>query len=219
MVFRPVYKPPGSSASWSMKWLDGDYTKVSLIDTSPDGGMSISEVSTSHFLAGRPIKPDHMPTMLYPTKKVTKYPDYFTYGGAGLVVSEKFRSVVESLEPDRHQFFPIKIMSKSKKNHLADMFIMIICNRLDTVHAEKTNRYFHRNTVWRQRAHNREDPNRLQWKGKDRLVIDSSKIGDHHLWFDKHLNIMDGPLMSNQLKTTLEAAGMHHVTFVEVEEG
>ena len=218
MAFRPVYAPPGSSASWSMKWLDGDKQKVSMIDTSQDGGVSLSGV-VYHFLAGRPVKPDHMPTMLYPTKQVKKFPDYSTRGGGGPIVSGKFRSIVESLEPDRHQFFPIKILTKDKKDHLADMFIMVICNRLDTVHAEKTNRYFYHNTVWRRRSDNRDDPNRMKWKGKDRLVLDSSKIGNHHLWFDKHLNVMDGPLMSNQLKAALEESDMHHVTFSEVEEG
>ena len=216
MAFRPEYRPPGSSIAWSMKWLDGDWKKVSMIDPTPDGGTNLTGV-VFHFMAGRPIKPDHMPTMLYPTKKVTKFPDYFTSAGPGLVVSEKFKSVVESLEPDRHQFFPIKIMSKSKKEHLADMFIMIICNRVDTVHAEKTNYYFAKNIFWARRSTNRDDPNRMKWKGKDRLVLDSDKIGGHHLWIDKHL--FDSPFMSNELKAALEAADMHHVTFDEVEEG
>ena len=65
MAFRPVYAPPGSSASWSMKWLDGDKQKVSMIDTSQDGGMSLSGV-VYHFLAGRPVKSDHMPTICRP---------------------------------------------------------------------------------------------------------------------------------------------------------
>ena len=216
MAFRLEYRPPGSSIAWSMKWLDGDWKKVSMIDPTPDGGTNLTGV-VFHFMAGRPIKPDHMPTMLYPTKKVTKFPDYFTSAGPGLVVSEKFKSVVESLEPDRHQFFPIKIMSKSKKNHLADMFIMIICNRVDTVHAEKTNYCFVKNMLWKRRSENRDDPNRMKWKGKDRLVLDSDKIGGHHLWIDKHL--FDSPFISNELKAALEAANMHHVTFAEVEEG
>ena len=108
-------------------------------------------------------------------------------------------------------------MTKSKKNHLADMFIMIICNRLDTVHAEKTNYYFVKNMLWKRRSENRDDPNRMKWKGKDRLVLDSDKIGGHHLWIDKHL--FDSPFISNELKAALEAADMHHVTFSEVEEG
>ena len=48
-------------------------------------------------------------------------------------------------------------------------------------------------------------------------MLDSSKIGDHHLWIDKHL--FDSPFISNELKAALEAADMHHVTFSEVEEG
>ena len=117
MAFRFFYTPPGSSTAWSMKWLDGDWKKVSMIDPTPDGGTALIGI-VRHFMAGRPIKPDHMPTMLYPTKKVTKFPDYFTSAGPGLVVSEKFKSVVESLEPDRHQFFPIKLCRKARKSIL-----------------------------------------------------------------------------------------------------
>lgn len=219
MAFTPRYAPDLSSISWVMHWLDGDEKKVEMVDTTPDGGISINSFITYHFLSGRPVKPDHMPTKLYPTVKRKHFPDYFTGAGRGTVVSDKFRTIVEALEPDTHQFFPVQIVSKNQKTHYADMFIMIICNRLDTVHAEKTNWYLHNDAMWVRRSRNRQDPNRAEWEGKDRLVLSSEKIGSHHLWIDKYMDPMDGLLISNVLKEALEAADLLDVEFYEVEEG
>lgn len=161
-----------------------------------------------------------MPTKLYATIRRKYFPDYSTKVGGGPVVSDKFRSIVESLEPNTHQFFPVQIMSKNQKTHYADMFIMIICNRLDTVHAEKTNWYLHNESMWVRRSRNREDPNRAEWKGKDRLVLSTEKIGSHHLWIDKYLSpINEGPFMSNTLKAALEGADLRDIRFYNIEEG
>lgn len=43
MVFTLRYAPKSSSIAWSFKWLDGDRKKVEMVDTTPDGGVSINK--------------------------------------------------------------------------------------------------------------------------------------------------------------------------------
>jgi len=107
----------------------------------------------------------------------------------------------------------------SKKGEVREtMYVLIICNRLDAVNTDKTNRIF-KDKRWKKREDERSDPNRAQWKGKDRLVLDPEKIGSAHLWVDKHLSPQESPMMSNQLAAALREAELTHVGLREIEEG
>jgi len=209
---------PGDSASYSMEWIDGDYSKVSLIDVTPDGGTAIHPRITFHFLAGRPVQDEFLPTKMKSDFSGKRFPDYCAAASGALAVSDKFKNIVETYEPSIHQFFPFDIISK--KGELREtMYIMIICNRLDTVNIDKTNRIFFKERRWKKREDDRTDPDRAQWKGKDRLVLDTKKIGNAHLWIDKHLDPQESRMMSNQLATALREAELSHVGLREVEEG
>ena len=65
MVYQLVHgKTPSAEAASLMDNLldvDGDYDKVAIADTTPDGGMPISN---TQFVSGRPILPDYVPTRL-----------------------------------------------------------------------------------------------------------------------------------------------------------
>ena len=121
MAFTPRYAPDLSSISWNFEWLDGDYKKVEMVDTTPDGGISINNFITYHFISGRPVKPDHMPTKLYPTIKRKYFPDFSRIGGGGLLLVTSFDPLSSLLSLTRINFSLSKSSVKTKKR------IMSIC--------------------------------------------------------------------------------------------
>jgi len=105
-----------------------------------------------------------------------------------------------------------------------NFFLSILCQKKVKfakpcmLNTDKSNRIF-KGKRWKKREDERSDPNRAQWKGKDRLVLDPEKIGSAHLWVDKHLSPQESPMMSNQLAAALREAELTHVGLREIEEG
>ena len=73
-----------------------------------------------------------MPTRLR-RKGNEEFPFYevFEAWGKGLLVTEKFKQIVERFEPDVHQFLPVDIEQGGKV--IAKRYFFYICNRLDTL--------------------------------------------------------------------------------------
>lgn len=113
--------------------LDGDYKKVEVIDPTPDGGMRFSY--GFQFKSGRPIKTDNLPTKFRYKSKLPVL-DYETRYGM-ILVSDRFREIIEKFEHGRHQFFPVEYVG-AKNAHITNMWIMIVCTRLDSVDREHT---------------------------------------------------------------------------------
>src|SRR3990167_10555709 len=109
--------------------LDGNIKLIECEDMSDDGGTMIRPGYVSA-QAGRRIKTDHVPTKLE-WRSRSKVPDV---DGPLIAktVPERFRGIVEELEPGVHQWLPVEFVDK-KGNHLADRYYFIPCNRLDSV--------------------------------------------------------------------------------------
>ena len=222
MAYRIWYNPPGNSISWSMNWVDGDRTKVSVIDRERDGGTQIGVSFVSSFGCGRPIKPDFLPSQMTATKAIKKIPDIFNRGGGSKVVTQKFRDIVESFEPNVHQFFPVDLVTKAKK-HIETIYIFIVCNRIDSVHPDKNENWIFREEYcrWVRRSKDRSlsVDERKFWKehdpGRGRLILHRAKIGQRHVWVEKHISGQVNRFYSNQLAGALMEAELHHVSFFE----
>ncbi|CDN93530.1 imm11 family protein [Agrobacterium tumefaciens] len=177
---------------------DGDRKKIKVIDLTPDGGLYVEEERA--LCSGRAVETEFFPKRL---KKCSGsvMPDY-GYLYRLNYVSDRFRRIVEAVEPGVHQFIPFQIVGP-KKAVLADMFFMNICNRLDSVDREHTTLLLAHGAIW---APGREVP-REQWPRDfdpdvaGRFVFNNSQVGDHHLWFDKHSG--DGPYLSDTLAGAL----------------
>lgn len=102
--------------SWGYDPLDGDLSKTRAVDQSIVHAKmnSFEVVKPPHGQIdwGRPIHPDHVPTKIRVGGPRRKLADYIMWQG-GWLVSEKFRQVVEKLEPGIHQFFPVEMRFKS----------------------------------------------------------------------------------------------------------
>ncbi|MCV9996819.1 hypothetical protein OE766_00990 [Pararhizobium sp. YC-54] len=183
--------------SYTCRALDGDVNKIQAIDLTRDGGVRIRP---GYSYYGRPLEPTHIPTKI--ELSGPKRPIRDIYAAYGLIVSAKFKDVIESFEPNVHQFFPIELVWEDG-SHAADRFWFIPCNRLDTVDRAKTT--FEFRNVW------------FLDGSKKELVFSRPQLGNHHVWIDKYI-VMPTPAISEALKASLDAAGItgaHYQHFPE----
>ena len=185
--------------SYTYRALDGDVSKIQAADLTRDDGI---RVRPGYSYYGRPVEATYIPTKIELTGPKRPIPDL--YDAFSLSVSAKVKDVIESFEPDVHQFFPIEIVWEDG-GHAADRFWFVPCNRLDTVDRAKTT-YEFRN-VW------------FLDGSKKELVFNRSQIGNHHVWIDKFI-VMSTPAVSEELKAALDAAGItgaHYQHFPETD--
>ncbi len=155
--------------------LDGDYRKLRVADPIQDDGCIIRE--TSHNV-GRPMLPDNMPTkMKREPHSLAKLPllDIMSFLGTGLLVCERFKDLLEELEPSVHQFWPIEILINDEVVALRYWFIA--CNRISTLSQTHCFPPVDPFGVWK--------PSPLGERENDRLVFSTEAIGFHHAWVDK----------------------------------
>ncbi|MEM7006902.1 MAG: DUF1629 domain-containing protein, partial [Pseudomonadota bacterium] len=107
--------------------LDGDWKNVLVADKTDDGGTPIRESAVN---SGRWVDPTNAPTKARYKGPVHQEPlDYNVFPRGTQVVSNKFRMIVEALEPGVHQYLPVTVLRKGKP--IAEMYILIVGARID----------------------------------------------------------------------------------------
>lgn len=173
--------------------LDGDVDKIQPVGV---------RIRPNYVYCGRPIEATHLPTKIELSGPKRQIPDL--YDAYALFISAKVKDVIESFEPDVHQFFPIEFVWEDG-SHAADRFWFVPCNRLDTVDRAKTT--FEFRNLW------------FLDGSKKELVFNRSQIGSHHVWIDKFI-VMPTPAIGEALKAALDAAGItgaHYQHFPETD--
>lgn len=191
MVYRLFYDSQ-EKYSYDVKYLDGDFDKVLTVDLTPDEGRTIRSFN---MYAGRAIDGSHLPRKVMlegPKRKITDY-----YSAGAFLVDAKFKTVVDELEPDTHQFFPVELVWKDS-SLAGERYWFFPCNRLDTVDCEKTTKK--KRNLWSQR-------------GDGEIIFNKSKIGTHHIWIDKFMTSDIGVLVSDEMHDALVAAGVTGMGF------
>jgi hypothetical protein len=121
------------------------------------------------------------------------------------LVNQTFKDILEDLEPDTHQFFPMEIFQNDEM--IAIYYLLNVCNRLDTYHPELT---YPRNPrgFWK------------PVKGEPMSnVFSTEAIGNHHAWIDKFAGSGgSGLFMSDTLVAHLQAAGLTGLSYFQHEE-
>ena len=158
----------------SFQEMDGDTDLIKLVDATQDDGLRILDGSPS---VGRPLKPDHIPTKL--SRKpwsIERVPllDVETYYGGNLLVCQAFKDLLEALEPDVHQFWPMEIYVKGEKVALRYWFVA--CHRIRALSGEHCYPPLSERGWW--------DPSPLGQRENDRIVFSSEAIGGRHAWVD-----------------------------------
>lgn len=179
--------------------LDGDFTKTTLIDPTPDGGRVITTGNGS----GRAIDPKHLPTRLR-RKGNAGCPlhDVREIWGSSLLVNETFKDIVENIEPGVHQFFPIAIEQRGKT--VFERFYFNICNRLDSLAKSECVPPVEEGRLYR--------PAR---QPDDKVVFDRATFGNHHAWHEK---FYIGRLVSDELFAAISDANLTGLGFKKYDE-
>lgn len=179
---------------------DYDPKKLTLEDMEQDGGFYVGYDGS--LMSGRRVKREGMPSKVkwWDRRPV---PDFQILHSPTMIVSQRFREVVESIEPGVHQFEPVEYVTKGGE-HVADMFVFVICNRIDSVDRDLTTMYRFDN----------------YWKaggplGGSRLAFNSAQVGNHHIWIDKYLP--DYRLASSTFVDAVRAAGLVGIGFCSEE--
>lgn len=123
--------------------LDGDMGNIECEDMTPDGGKDIRKGECTD--AGRRLKAENVPTKIEWRSK-SKVPD-LTSPYIAMAVTERFRQVVEDLEPNVHQFLPLQYVDR-KGEPLAQRWYFIPCNRIDSVDRKHTTMILYKGAIW-----------------------------------------------------------------------
>jgi len=171
MVWAVGFEDRSTSFTRAMRPLDGDLRKVEYVDATRDWDSIGGWFKPGDMNLGRAIKPDHLPTMVFYKGKRYGIPEVIS-GCKMFLVNDRFKGIVESIEPDVHQYFPVDVVWED--GTLAQkMYIFNICNRLDAVSREASTAELQKGIMW--------EPS----TGK--MVFSTTRVGDHHIWIDRHI--------------------------------
>lgn len=192
MVWLMSYRPVPDSYPL-VEVIEGNSSELELEDMTDDGGIGLN---ISRSFSGRRAKPDSMPKVIrwMGKRKLLDYEGAYT----GYSVSDRFRALIEEIEPSVHQFEPIRFVTKGG-TLLEKRWFWQICNRIDSVHSERSNLVLGPRT-WRA-------PPKPEVQ---RIVFDMTSIGGAQFWHDKHIK---GTFISTTAKCRISEAGISGVHF------
>ncbi|MEW5683900.1 MAG: DUF1629 domain-containing protein [Pseudomonadota bacterium] len=193
------------------KLLDGDVSKIEVADKTPDAGFDLNTASTYPCYQGRAVKTDFVPTKIEYQEK-GPLPDANKAFGL-LTFAERFRDVVEVIEPGVHQFLPVDYFDR-KGAPLGRQHIFVAGNRLDSVHRERSNMVLVKGMRWcppSDIAGRAPDPRdvvlpHIDMAAPGALVFSNQKVGDKHAWCDMFM--LSGPNLSDALGAALQAENL-----------
>ncbi len=187
MVYR-IYPDFPDMTQYAPEFLDGDISKVVAVDLTRD---EVKVLPAFSRFSGRPVDTTYLPTKVNiggPERWLMDISPNGLYS-----VSEKFRNIVERLEPSVHQFVPVEFFW-GDGSPAAKRYWFFVCNRLDSVSREETTKELR--NLWKASAKNGE------------FVFSRAQIGGHHIWQDKFMPAGYGPFISDVLYDALVDAGI-----------
>jgi len=173
--------------------LDGDISRIEVVDQTPDGGLPfIPTIQPAHTM-GRPVKPDSVPTrMRWGDRQKHPIPDFDN--GLILNVSNRAKELIESLEPGIHQFLPVEYFDVDDEP-VEKRWFLIVGNRIDGVDRDHSRMRLAKGIMWT--ANDVDDP---------KLVFNEAQARGRHLWVDKHLD--GGQFISDVLAQRIQDEGL-----------
>jgi hypothetical protein len=213
VVYRMDIRP--TTRGRGVDQLDGDFSKVDLVDYTRDGGM------LNHTLgSGRPVKTEFMPTRMRWDEAAGQIPDFEL--SLALNISEQARALIERFEPDVHQFIPVDYFLSDGKL-LEKRWFLVVGHRIDSTDHDRTTfamieRRNDDGSLWSKHWRPVYDlvangqlekiPPHLSHDTKSELIFSNKKIGSRQLWMDMYLLSEKGPFMSDGLANAIVSAGL-----------
>ena len=129
LVYSLRYAPAGSSFP-NAELVEGP-DKLIVEDQAPDGG---AFVFGAPGLSGRRVRPESVPRVIrrFGRRKLLDFEGQFVG-----TVNDRFRRLIEDMEPGIHQFEPVRYIGRDDEL-LEERWFWQVCNRLDTVDRERS---------------------------------------------------------------------------------
>lgn len=165
------------------------------------------------------VRAEDLPTKMKLWKSFKKLPCMFVCGGPWMVCNE-LRTIVERLEPNVHQFFPIDVLDR-KDQVVDERLVFNICKRLDALDALD------------------EQVSEFKWMGVDgyleskpsdcygfaspvpdgNLFVRRSVVEGHHFWGDKWMLGVGGRYFcSDEAQKAIKDSKLRKIRFTPVGE-
>jgi len=210
-----IYVDTGEEHSYAAKPLDGDFKQVfpDGFDFDPNSndpaapGNMIRQPDKTYIqrkfgYQGVPVLLEHLPSRVQldgPKRKLTD----LLISNSVLLVSDRFRSVVQDLEPDRHQFAPVKLVWNDG-SQAADFFWFYPCARVDGMDRAATTHELHRERNWKHTP-------------GGTYVVSLNRVGDHNIWIDPRILAFDFPFVTEKFKRSMDDVEVEGVGYREIQ--
>ena len=167
-------------------WRDVKFLNPDEVDPPAASDMFLNE----RFGQGYAIDPETAPkAMIWKSKN--KLPTDYAFGNNSIMlVSARFRDLVEHFEPEVHQFLPVTMYFKRTDAESFDTFYWFICCQLiDSLDPQ------HTTIPWRGKGYDVRRADGRRWgfwhidaeaDPPQKAVFSLEAIGDRHLWRDPH---------------------------------
>jgi len=181
----PYYQWP------SEEFLDGNPIEIELAGPETKEKRRLQIINKTHrYHLGMPIADDHVPTIWQwsSSKALLDFDNPHAFP----CVNAKIKSIIEELEPDVHQFFPVQVVGK-KKEPLDERWLWNVCNRIDSVDREHTTWIQPRGKRWfhPDRVRPEDLPEDYDRSVPPKIVFSTERIGSAHFWRDPNLKRRD----------------------------
>lgn len=210
-VYSMYWKGKGEPSP-EIKPLDGDFDKVfpsgyGFTQEKQDALSSairledrtyVNKISTYQ---GVPVDLTYMPTKAEFISNGYDLEDVM-YSRSRFVVSNKFREVIEKLEPAKHQFSAVELVDEAGA-HVAEYFWFNPCARIDSMDREHTTHELYKEREW-------------DYKPDGKFVANISHIAESCIWIDP-LTAFQTVFVTQKTKDALHTAGLQGVNFGELE--
>lgn len=175
--------------------IDGDFSSITIIDETDDGG---TRPLGGNLNTGRAVDVTGAPSQIRRKGFNANVPiaDFIPAPRSATYVSDRAKEIIESFEPGTHQFIPMDVLSRGKV--IGRLNFMIIGNRLETLDRELTTpKMLEGSKRWARDFQN---------LANNKPVFSSSATKEKHLWHD--LCIISSRLMSAELKAAFDDASL-----------
>lgn len=161
----------------------------------PEEARRILEIVDAWRDGSRVLVCDELPKRLIPHKSRKAWPDAFMSTNQMLVVRKPVRNIIDRLDPDLHQFFPIELETRGGREIKGPWFMLVVMADQDSVVVAKSRVFINPNF-----------PDTLcsaHTTKSGELFVDPSRQSGVHLWREKRFK---GHLWgSDQIVAEMEA--------------
>ncbi|MDR1827727.1 MAG: sel1 repeat family protein [Methylobacteriaceae bacterium] len=155
-----------------------------------------------------PVPPAVLPARVVLTEGTTLH-DFSARIAGGLVVSERFKNTVESIEPGVHQFVPVPLFHKDGTPYAAPHYYFYVRSLIDAINPEYGGVRLQKNSGYK------ENPDAYHWNvrgGSGRLAVYKNLTEGHAAWLDRRFQTSTTRFFSDALMRRMDAENMEGYT-------